>query len=101
MILQLFVEVKDLVTVTLKIFLTSRTETPIRLSFRDIPEILHQDLILHETSHSIVKHDIYVFLKHELDKTRKVRNLPRDRPDDKIIDLLVTRPDCLFDVPKS
>ncbi|MCJ1425618.1 hypothetical protein MMC29_003518 [Sticta canariensis] len=96
LILQLFVEAKDLLTVKLKIFLTSRPETPIRLGFRDMPEIVHQDLILHDIPRSVVEHDIWVFLKHELNIIRTNRNLLDDWPADKQINLLVKKSDCLF-----
>ena len=46
-ILQLFAEAKDLTTVDFKVFVTSRPETPIRIGFRDMPEIIHQDRALH------------------------------------------------------
>lgn len=95
LILRLFVEIKNLDTVKLKIFLTSRPETPIRLGFQDTPEILHH-IILHDIPRSVVEQDIYVFLTYELDKIRKDRNLSGDWPDDKSINLLVKRSDCLF-----
>lgn len=96
LILQLFLEIKDLVSVKLKIFLTSRPETPIRLGFQNMPEIHYQDLILHDIPRSTVEHDIWVFLRHELDKIRKARNLPGDWPDERDINLLVKKSDCLF-----
>lgn len=96
LLLQLFVEVKDLQTVNLKIFLTSRPETPIRLGFRDMPEILHHELVLHDVPRPIVEHDISVFLRHELDGIRKQRNLSKDWPGNETAELLVKRSDCFF-----
>lgn len=98
LILQLFVAVNDLITVKLKVFLTSRPETPIRLGFQHMSEILHRELILHDIPRSIVEHDIRVFLNHELDRIRKDRNLLGlgDWPDNNSINLLVKRSDCLF-----
>lgn len=96
LILQLFVEVKDLVAVKLKIFLTSRPEKPIRLGFRDMPEILHQDLILHGIPPLIVEHDISVFLRHELKKIKKDHGLVNGWPGDTDINSLVKRSGCLF-----
>jgi NACHT domain len=93
LILQLFVQAKDL---HLRVFLTSREETAIRLGFRDMPEIIHQDLDLHDIPRAIVEHDISEFLKHELGKIRKERNLPQSWPDEKIIRHLVDKSDCLF-----
>lgn len=96
LILQLFVEIIDLVTVKLKVFLTSRPETPIRLGFKQIPKILHQDLILHDIPRSTVEHDIRVFPGHELDRIRKDHNLLGDWPNTSNINLLVQKSDCLF-----
>jgi hypothetical protein len=97
LILQLFVEVKDLNTVRLRIFVTSRPETAIRFGFRDMPEIIHQDLLLHDIPRSIVEHDISVFVIHELSNIKKQHNyLSEDWPDNKDVELLVQRSDCLF-----
>ena len=62
LILQLFVEIKDFVTTDFGIFVTSRPETPIQLGFRDMPDIIHQDLILQNIPHSVVEYDITIFL---------------------------------------
>lgn len=90
-ILQLFVEAKN-VAEKLKILVTSRPETPIRLGFREMPEIIHQDLVLHDIPRSVVGHDIGVFVKEELRSFKNVRGWPGD---DKI-EILVERSDCLF-----
>jgi NACHT domain len=47
-ILELLSEAETLETIQLRIFVTSRPETPIRLGFHKMPRILHYDLILHE-----------------------------------------------------
>ncbi|KAK4900753.1 hypothetical protein LTR49_027387 [Elasticomyces elasticus] len=39
--------VKDITNIRLRIIVTSRPQTPIRLAFRKIPGILHRDLLLH------------------------------------------------------
>lgn len=96
LILQLFVEANDLNTAKLKIFLTSRPEMPIRLGFQHMPEVIHQDLILHDIPRSVVEHDISIFLKHELGRIRNDRGLPGDWCDEKSINILVQRSDCLF-----
>lgn len=95
-ILQLFVEAKDVTTLDLKIFVTSRPETPIRIGFRDMPEIIYQDLALHHISRSIVEKDISVYLRYELEKVRKDRDLPSQWPGEENIKLLIQKSDCIF-----
>ena len=78
LILRLFSQARDLNAqgVRMRIFITSRPETPIRLGFRnDIPASEHQDFILHHISQPTIEHDITVFLYHELEK------IWRDRED--------------------
>jgi hypothetical protein len=65
-ILQLFAEAKSLKPIQLRIFITSRPETPIRLGFRDMPGILHQDLVLNNVPPEIIDHDIAIYFRHEL-----------------------------------
>lgn len=95
LILQLFIETKDLNAMNVGIFVTSRPEIPIRLVFRDMPKILHQDLVLHDVPRPVIEHDISVFLRHELHQIGKKHNL-QDWPDEEKIKLLVQRSDCLF-----
>lgn len=92
LILQLFVEAKMMVGEKLKILVTSRPEVPIRLGFRDMPEIIHQDLVLHDIPRSIVEHDISAFVKDELREVKSVNGWPHDDQ----IKRLVKRSDCLF-----
>jgi hypothetical protein len=47
LILQLFIEVKDLITVKLKIVLTSRSETPVQRNFQRMPEIHYHQTEIH------------------------------------------------------
>ncbi len=65
-ILQLFAEAKSLKPIQLRIFITSRPETSIRLGFRDMPGILHRDLVLNNVSREIIDHDINIYFRHEL-----------------------------------
>ena len=76
MILRLFSQARDLDSLAsrMRIFITSRPETPIRLGFRnDIPASEHQDFILHHISRPIIQHDITVFFRHELENIRRDR----------------------------
>ena len=74
LILRLLSQARDLSAqaVQMKIFVTSRPETPIRLGFKnDIPASDHQDFILHHISQPTIEHDITVFLRHELENIRR------------------------------
>lgn len=95
-ILQLFAETKDLTTVDFKVFVTSRPETPIRTGFRDMPEIIHQDMALHDISRSVVEHEITVYLEQELLTIRRNRDLPSQWPGQEQIRLLVEKTNCIF-----
>jgi hypothetical protein len=94
-ILGLLAETKDLNAVQLRVFVTSRPETPIRLGFRDISAV-HQNLVLHNISQSIIEHDISIFLKHKFKSIREERSLPRHWPSEQSIELLVQRAGKLF-----
>lgn len=96
LILRLFIEAKDLTAVRLRVLLTSRREIAIRLGFQDMPEIVYQDLDLHEVPRATVEHDISEVLRHKLGEIRKERNLSTSWPDEEIIRFLVNRSDCLF-----
>jgi hypothetical protein len=96
-ILQLFSKVKTLGTVGLRIFVTSRPETPIRLGFHNMPGILHQDLILHEIPQGTVDNDILVFLEYKFGIIRdESYGLPPHWPGQKYIDKLVLSAHGLF-----
>lgn len=65
-ILQLLAEGQTLGAVKLRILVTSRLETPIRLGFCDMSEILHHDLVLHNVPREIIDRDIDIYLWQEL-----------------------------------
>ena len=94
-ILQLFVETKDFAAINFGIFVTSRPETPILLGFRDMPDIIHQDLILQDIPRSIVQHDIAIFLQYEFRQIGLKHDL-QSWPDEMKIQSLVKASDCLF-----
>ncbi|KAM0804992.1 hypothetical protein BDR22DRAFT_885082 [Usnea florida] len=95
LLLQLFVEVKDLTTVDLGVFVTSRPEIVIRHGFKDIPEIIHQNLELGEIPRQIVEQDISVFLRQKLGRLSSQRELP-NWPSEDDIRSLIQKADCLF-----
>jgi AAA ATPase domain len=95
-ILQLLVDARALKTTRLRIFITSRPETPIHLNFRAIPEICYYDLVLHDVSRAIVDNDISIFFKHNLGIIREMCSLPADWPDKQTITRLVQSAGGLF-----
>jgi NACHT domain len=95
-ILQLLAEARALRTVQLRIFKTSRPETPIRHGFYQIPETGHEDFILHNISASIIDHDISIFLEHNLRIISPELSLVADWPGKQIIERLVQSAAGLF-----
>lgn len=96
-ILQLFVEAKSLNPIRLRVFVTSRPETPIRLGFRNMPGILYRDLALHQISPIIVNNDISIFLRHRLKEIRNASDdLPVGWPGEENIKLLILKAQGLF-----
>ena len=51
--------------------ITSRPEILIRLRFRAISESVYKDFVLHEIPAAIIRYNITIFLKHELDKIKE------------------------------
>jgi hypothetical protein len=66
LILQLLVEAQSLKKVRLRVFLTSRPDTPIRHGFDRISEDKHRHIVLHNISTLVINHDISVFLSYKL-----------------------------------
>lgn len=96
-IIQLLAEAGNLRTTRLRVFVTSRPETPIRLGFRDIRGILHRDLVLDYISRTTVDHDISVFFRKCFGEIRDdYEDLPADWPGDEMLAFLVQRADGLF-----
>ena len=95
LILQLFRELQPHQNSNLRLCVTSRPETYIRLGFSSMPEILHEDLNLGSLPRDIIEHDISVFLKHELRRLGEKYTLP-NWPSDVHIGQLVQKCDLLF-----
>jgi hypothetical protein len=95
-ILQLLTDAQALRKVRLRIFLTSRPETPIRHGFYQIAETEHQDFVLHNISPSIIDSDISIFLKNNLGIIRRERYLAADWPGEQTIKRLVQSAGGLF-----
>ena len=97
LILHLLAEAKTLETVKLRIFVTSRPETPVRLGFSAMHEILHQDLNLYKVPRATVNDDILMFFEDRFKKLRIASDdLGGDWPGKDTINVLVLRADGLF-----
>jgi hypothetical protein len=88
-ILELLPQVKELTSIHLRFFLTSRPELPIVLGFKEVEHTDHQDLILHEIPKPVISRDISLFLNHRFSKIRKKHSLPQEWPGDGKIRRLV------------
>jgi hypothetical protein len=96
MILQLLAEARWLRRVRLRIFLTSRPEIPVRYGLGQIPDIEHQDFVLHSISPAIVDHDIALFLEYNLGLIRRELWLHEDWPGKEIVMQMVHNASGLF-----
>jgi hypothetical protein len=74
-ILQLLSQTRDLKSLSLRVFVTSRPELHIRLGFKKLPDGTFEDLVLHKVAEQTIQHDIRVYFEHELDRVREERSL--------------------------
>ncbi|KAM3561804.1 hypothetical protein ARSEF4850_003037, partial [Beauveria asiatica] len=103
LIIYLFSQVRALRSVHLRVFITSRPELPIRLSFKDMVG-KYQDVPLHQIPESVIEHDISAFFHSEFARIRVDYNsqafdnqqLPLDWPGEQIIQSLVDMAVPLF-----
>lgn len=95
-ILQLLAQIKGLGPVSLRVFVTSRPELPIRLGFKQMTDGTYQDLILHDIPKETIEHDIALFLEHELKVISEQRSIPQDWPSKDQIQALVGMANPLF-----
>ena len=102
-ILRLLAQVRQVASVSLRIFVTSRPELPVRLGFMKISGEAHQDMLLDEIPRPTIKHDISAFLAYEFGNIRSEYNysnpscvLPSDWPGKKILEDLVDMAIPLF-----
>ena len=80
----------------LRIFVTSRPDQPINLSFDGISTDAHQDFILHDIEKSIVDQDLAVYYKHELTQIMRTFRLDTAFVSDDTIQKLVRKSCRLF-----
>jgi len=96
LILLLLEEAKDLETVRIKIFLTSRPEIPIFDGFRQLSGEAYQDFILHNIALDTVSADISTFFRQRLSPLKAKHGLGTAWPDELIIAQLVEKAAGLF-----
>ena len=74
-ILHLLAKMRELTTVHVRVFLTSRPELPIRLGFNNMSPNAHEDIVLQDIPPATIEHDISAFLKDEFAKIKSDYNL--------------------------
>ena len=94
-LISLFVELQEITHVNVGIFVTSRPEVVIRLGFKQVPAIIHQQLDLREIPRETVEHDISVSLEKRLSEIAVEREIA-NWPEKAAIQALVDKADCLF-----
>jgi hypothetical protein len=73
-----FTQARNVMVVRLRIVVTSRPETPIRLGFKNMPGILHRDLFLHDMPRDVVDAGICLFLYDQLEGVKEMYGLPKE-----------------------
>lgn len=76
--IQLFAEAEPLGKGRLRIFMTSKQETLIRLGFIQVPEDRHQDFVLHDVSSLVIKYDVSIFFRHQLNALGSSAQWPKE-----------------------
>jgi hypothetical protein len=90
-VLQLFAEATSLET-KLRILVTSRPETTIRVAFRNMPGTLYQNVALNKTPQATVESDISTLYEHRIEEIRATsESLSPDWPGQEKLSLLVSR----------
>ena len=74
-ILRLLEQTKNIKSVSLYIFVTSRPELSIRLDFKQMSDKTYRNLVLYQVPRKTIERDITLFLEHELAKIREQRCL--------------------------
>ena len=75
--------------IRLRIFISSRPESPIRIGFSHIPQIKCQVFVLHDIVPTILDRDLRLFFKHRFKAIREERGFATDWPGIQIIRRLV------------
>ncbi|MCJ1467401.1 hypothetical protein MMC07_006025 [Pseudocyphellaria aurata] len=87
---------KELAALQIRVLVTSRPEIPIQLGLRAVSEDMLEDFVLHDIAPPVIRHDIEVFLRHELSNIRAENSLPFNWPSQSNFELLLERSSGLF-----
>ncbi|KAJ5630085.1 hypothetical protein N7528_003742, partial [Penicillium herquei] len=96
LILQLLPQIQQISTISLRVFLTSRPELPIRLGFSKMANHEYQDIALHDIPDEVTSHDIYIFFKDRFRKIQDEKHVPFHWPGEDMIQSLVEMSVPLF-----
>ena len=77
LIIQLLPQFRSIAGLRLRVLLTSRPDSPIRLGFSKISMDDYQDSILHDIPIEVIKRDISLFFDYRLAKIREERHYPQ------------------------
>ena len=95
-ILRLLAEAKELPTIQLRVFLTSRPEVSVCHGFNVMSEFIHQDCILYHILKEVIEHDILIFIRYKFEQIREKRGLLLTWPRVEDINSLVRDANGLF-----
>lgn len=87
---------KEWSPVQLRVFITSRPETSIRLGFRETGKAVLYDLALDMVPQPVIERDICTFIQYHIGEIRKNRRLREEWPGAEKISILVQRAGRLF-----
>ncbi|OGM44087.1 NACHT and WD40 domain protein [Aspergillus bombycis] len=83
-------------SVSIRVFLTSRPELPIRQGFDNVSTTAHRDFSIHQIVESSVKYDILLFISDRFEEIRRKHSLPQEWPGEQKIQDLVSVANPLF-----
>ncbi|KNG82737.1 NACHT and WD40 domain protein [Aspergillus nomiae NRRL 13137] len=83
-------------SVSIRVFLTSRPELPIRQGFDNVSTDAHRDFSIHQIVESSIKHDILLFISDRFEEIRRKHSLPQEWPGEQTIQNLVNVASPLF-----
>ncbi|OOO09066.1 WD-40 repeat-containing protein [Aspergillus oryzae] len=96
LLLRLLSRVPPSSSISIRIFLTSRPELPIRQGFDNVSRDAHRDFSIHQIVESSVKNDIMLFISDRFEEIRRKHSLPQEWPGEKTIQDLVNIASPLF-----
>lgn len=96
LLLRLLPRVPPSSSISIRIFLTSRPELPIRQGFDNVSRDAHRDFSIHQIVESSIKNDIMLFMSDRFEEIRRKHSLPQEWPGEKTIQDLVNIASPLF-----